>query len=310
MKKSLVALAALAVVGAASAQVALTGTFSMSKTSTLTKATGFEQSDGNMFIGVNEDLGGGNKLSLSSGFDFGGRNATGSEDTSLAVSGAFGTVTLKSYESHSALENAMLSGASLSNGVADTAAVNVKLTANRNGIIYTTPDMSGFKVSAIYVNGGKGLQDGTGTPNNNKTVLNVKYANGPLTAYAEAVSLDSNYGANNTTAASAVAGGSAYAGYALYDLGAAKVGLGYNKNSYDSTGITVVGVSVPMGAATIGLDNTSYNGAQWTTAAVSYALGKMTSVKASYGYANDQALANSGSYLVNSQWRVGLFKSF
>ncbi len=311
MKKSLVAIAALTLVGAASAQVALTGTFSLSKSSNLNKATGFEQSDGNLFIGVTEDLGGGTTLALSSGFDFGARHATGSEDTSLSIAGGFGKVTLKSYESHSAIEAALLSGASLSNGIADTAAVNLKLTAQRNGIVYSTPSFGGAVASLIYVNGGDGLQSAvTGTPNNNKTVLNVKYSGGPLTAYVEAVSFDSNYGGNDTTAKSAtLAGASAYALYALYDAGIAKFGVGYNKNSYNDVGITTAGVSVPVGAVTLGLDTAQYDGAQWTTAAASYALSKRTSLKASFGQANDKAIANGG-YLINSQYRVGVFHSF
>lgn len=315
MKKSLVALAALTLAGAASAQVSLTGFFGMAKSVSLKASSGFEQSDGNMFIGVTEDLGGGMTAKLSSGFDFGGRKATGSEDTSLSVSGGFGTVTLKSYESHSALEAVLMSGAYLSDGVADSAAVDMKLTANRNGIIYSTPSMGGVTVSAIYVNGGSGLQNVVGgTPYNNKTVLNAKYAGGPLTAYVEAVSFDKDYGANSTTAASAtLAGASSYAAYGLYDAGVVKVGLGYNKASYNSAGTTVFGLSVPLGALTLGVDTASYDGAQWTTAGASYALSKQTSLKASYGYVNDAGITKAGAasgYVNNSQWRVALTKAF
>lgn len=123
MKKSLVAIAALTLVGAASAQVTITGNLSASYQKSLNSTRGFAVSDNSVFFGVTEDLGGGMKLVGKTGIDVGGRATSGvtaaaQENFSLGVSGGFGTVTLASFESDGALANIdALAGASLPVGV-------------------------------------------------------------------------------------------------------------------------------------------------------------------------------------------------
>jgi len=325
MKKSLVALAALAVVGAASAQVSLTGNISFSQQSGYgTSRPAEAMSDNSIFLGGSEDLGGGNKLDFSTGFDAGGRTAAGTEDASVSVSGAFGKVLLNSYESHSPVDdNVLISGSAQNNSMHDTAAFGAKLS-NRMGMFYMTPAMNGLTGKLGYVRN----QDGS----NGKAVFGATFVSGGLKVYGEYDSFDSNYGngtimnSDGTSTTIAAAGATAYNAYVVYNAGVATFAAGYNKNSYDSNGTTTYGVNVPMGAVSFGLDGASYNGAQLTEIGVNYALSKSTSLKAGYGYINNNALLMSGTatagvvgatsaavaplWMNNSQYRVGLFKSF
>jgi len=320
MKKSLVALAALAVVGAASAQVSITGTISFSQ-QTAYGASGVAgnagasktaQSDGSIFLGGSEDIGGGNTVSFSSGFDANGRVGAGTENSSLSVGGGWGTFGFSNYESHSPIDdNTLISGASQNAGFHDTKAFGIMLS-NRLAISYATPSFSGFVAKVGYIRN----TDGTGS----KYALSGKYTAGGLTAYLEADSFDNtNYGtstvqnsdgtANTTTVNQA--GASAYNGYVVYDAGVVKVAAGYNKNSYDSNGTTTVGVNVPLGAFSIGADAISYNNAQGYELGAVYSLSKLTSVQLGYGNVNNNALlASGGAWVNNSQYRLGLFHSF
>jgi hypothetical protein len=323
MKKSLVALAALTLVGAASAQVTLTGTLSMSHQKDLTGARGFALSDSSVFLTATEDLGGGMKLVAKTGFDAGGRGRTAAgntstyaaEDTSMTLSGRMGALRLANYESDGMILNIeSLSGASLATGMYDTAGINTG-KANRNGIFYTAPTMSGFTAAVSYV-----TMAGTYLPSDvidaqTKITPNIKYAAGPLTVYAEY----SIYNASYTNTSDDVANNPA--AYAKYDFGVANVGVMWSKPS--NTGATYgLGFNVPLGALTVGLASFQFNGpntaanvgnSQWTELGVGYALSKRTSIKASFGAVNDNFnvyAKNTGAYAANSQSRLGLFHSF
>ncbi|MEY3461533.1 MAG: hypothetical protein RLZZ03_1186, partial [Pseudomonadota bacterium] len=75
MKKSLIALAALAAFGTASAQstVAITGTFNAAFQKSTTGATSADLVDSNLVFTAVEDLGGGLKATASSAFQANGR---------------------------------------------------------------------------------------------------------------------------------------------------------------------------------------------------------------------------------------------
>ena len=103
-KMSTFAIAALTLVGAASAQVTITGNLSGSYQKSLDGTRGLSTSDNSIFFGVTEDLGGGSKLTASTGFDAGGRgkdfsNSAGMENFSMAVTGSFGGFKYANYES-------------------------------------------------------------------------------------------------------------------------------------------------------------------------------------------------------------------
>jgi len=345
MKKSLVALAALAVVGAASAQVSITGTTSFSYQSSLTGTYGISMSDNSIFLGDTEDLGGGTKLVMSTGFDAGGRTVTGggnfgAENSSLVLSGSFGAVKLLSYESDGPFAAVNLSGASLAQGLFDTNAVNAGKRF-RNAIAYVAPSMAGFTPALTYVTlAGQfsstpgSAADTCGTAvcdSKTKVVPAVTYKSGALTVYAEDAFFNQNYNAS-ATAASPDDAVTQPTVTAMYDFGAAQVGAGWTKAS-NSGATYILSASVPVGAVTLGVSTTSYTPggsstqalgtSTWTEASVGYALSKRTSLKASFGMVNDAGVAYAnapaslaGNYgltqglMQNCQYRVGLFHSF
>ena len=336
MKKSLVAIAALTLVGAASAQVSLTGTISFAHQNSYASSTsGTGMSDNSIFLSGSEDIGGGTTVSFSTGFDAGGRAGSavpganyGGEDANLSIGGGFGKVILTSYESHSPIDdNVLISGTAQNSAVHDTAALGIKLS-DRTGIIYVTPSFSGLtgKVALIRNNDYSG----------SKYVVGGTYVAGGLKVYLESDSFDNSNYANGTVVNSdgtatvvKAAGATAYVAYAVYDAGFAKFAVGVNKNSYDPNGTTAWGVSVPVGALSFGIDGASYNGASLVETGVNYSLSKRTTLKAGYGYINDNAKAMSGTFAAggnavgtvlaapaatawnnNAQYRVGLFHSF
>ncbi len=320
------AIAALTLVGAASAQVTLTGTVSFSQESALTSnQRGLAMTDNSIFLGVTEDLGGGLKVGLSSGFDAGGRGAVGQEDASMYLSGGFGKLTLKSYESDSAAEGALISGASLNQGVHDTQASNIPPT-NRMGIVYTTPALTeGVTASIAYVrkNAGNNVYDTSDAKSNdNKVGLSVNFARGAFSGMVGFTSLDSNYSnqtiknSDGTTTTGVSAGGGNTTNFVLkYDAGVVAAALGMEKNSWDSNGTYTWGLNAPMGAFSLGIDGAVYNGGTFTEVGAVYNLSKSTAIKASYGSLNStaQLIANAlvaNSVVNTSEYRVGLFKSF
>jgi len=353
MKKSLVALAALAVVGAASAQVTITGTTSFGYEASMTGKYGIDMSDNSIFLGDTEDLGGGTKLVMSTGFDAGGRNNTtgagnfGQENSSLAVSGGFGTVKLQSYESDGALASVeALANASLDVGMFDTGALSPIGKRFRNGIGYTAPTFAGFTPAISYV-----TLAGQYAPNDTlgektKVVPAVTYKTGGLTVYGEYAIFNGSYNASAGVSTSADDGVNQPAITAIYDFGMAQIGAGWTKPSNDDP-VTMLAASVSITpTVTVGLATASYaysggakttsNGvttnnsryfgsasstATFSEASIAYALSKRTSLKASFGQGNDQFVANANAFPAagysmvsgltsNCEYRVGLYHSF
>ena len=339
MKKSLVALAALTLVGAASAQVTITGNISFSQQSGLDGTRGLAMTDNSIFLGITEDLGGGNKLTASSGFDAGGRGGPtspggfGAENANLKVSGNWGSVNIASYESDGPLANIEgLSGASLDNGMFDSNAVGLGKRF-RSAVTYATPEMSGFTGALTYVAMNGNFTSADPMDARTKVVPALTYQAGPLKAYIEDAFFNGSYpGTTNGTTNNSITQPTIYA---TYDFGVAKVGAGWTKQS-NGDAQTIFGVNVPVGALTLGLASASWMNsaaagtATWTEASVAYSLSKRTSLKASFGTVNDaavgyaQATAASQTNATNSyglqganystanesQTRVGIFHSF
>jgi hypothetical protein len=127
------------------------------------------------------------------------------------------------------------------------------------------------------------------------TVFGANYANGPLSANLDTTSFKRN--ASTSTADSRIRMS------AMYDLGVAKVGFGYQTNDNTLTDVSqyIVGAAVPVGAWTFAVNlagretttlatnakvkNTGYE------AGVNYALSKRTSIAATYRTVNEGASA-------------------
>lgn len=267
MKKSLVALAALAVVGTASAQstVTLYGKIDaalQSKSTTGVTDQGLQINSGGLNtsrwgLKGSEDLGGGLKVNfqLESGFnvDTGAVKGASTLFSRVAVvdlTGDFGTVSAglqwtpydngfldaQDYSSASAMSAAYYAGAHGDNG--NTGWGNAK-----NSIQYATPDMRGFSATVMYAPG----EDKTAALSASRyTGFGLYYVTGPLEA-SLAQETSTEQGTGSTINAWILA--------ASYNLKVAKLFASIERASNetssggDDAGWSL-GVSMPIGSAT------------------------------------------------------------
>ena len=298
MKKTLIALAALAASGAVFAQstATISGSINVGVMNTGAPATSTGVSSlGGGANAVNleavEDLGGGLKGGFTSQIRFnaatGDRNSSGTGNAlfhaaNVFVSGGFGTVRIGKIAeaSNCALDPwGCTGGAGIAGGSAN--GVNGLIAAGTvaNSVSYTTPTIAGF--SASY-------QTSISTRANERQVLNLTYANGPLGLQV----LRSNNAANVAADGASIptdAEGSGTSVGGSYDFGVAKVSLFNAKtkaaNGSTSAKVNALGISMPMGAYTLlgGYAKDSIKAANADTrfaVGVNYALSKRTTLGA------------------------------
>lgn len=332
MKKSLVALAALAVVGAASAQstVTLSGKLGFayqtaeSAGATQTKKNGLGVTDGDFVLTATEDLGGGLKATASMGVQSRGRDtAIAGRDASLTVAGGFGSVMIGNIE----LGNGILGlggagaptiGMDGAQGVSTTTATTYSISRailsdamNMDVLMYTSPSFSGFTAAVAVLDAGKAYGMESTATTQDGTLVALNYAAGPL-----AVALDyTNFGLNGVLATAPGLDNRTRLS-ASYDLGVVKLGAGYE--FIKTTAATdngekqyVLGVSAPVGAAlTVGANYArNTKDAQPTISGyelgANYALSKRTGVQVAYQSLQEDTIANRAS-----TFRVRLLHSF
>lgn len=258
MKKTLIALAAVAAAGAAFAQSSVTlygvadiavGDDNAPNTKFRAFANGF-QNNGNSRFGMrgSEDLGGGLKANFN--FEAGVNLASGATDTNtfqraafMSLTGGFGEVAAgrrltPSFFAKAAYEltgtaNYSALGKQFGYSTAGTGA-----GARRDALItYTTPNMGGFTATIGTVLEGNNSQK--------PYELTAIYRSGPL---AVAAQFDSATIANTPSKdkRGASIGGS-------YDLGVAKIAASYQDPAGANKGFTL-GASMPMGPVTLTAD--------------------------------------------------------
>lgn len=268
MKKTLVALAALAAVGAASAQVSVYGKVDLGLSSTTVSPQkkagdadqGLQATSGNyegsrFGVKASHDLSGGMKATAQ--YEFGvdaggfGDAIVANRVASLGLTGGFGTVGLglqwtpydsawgfdqMEYNGFSAANKTWYNGKHGDNGT--TGMGNAK-----GAISYTTPDMSGFNATVMF---GKGEKK-TATESPTAYVgFGANYAAGPLSINFgyEQVASTSHLGTfdiinadpekRNPTGALAEDKTTASIIGASYNLGVATVGVGYQVANVDA----------------------------------------------------------------------------
>ena len=314
MKKTLIAMAVVAVAGAASAQVSITGKLRFAyenATSTANATTsGLTLTDGNITFAASEDLGGGLAIATSMDMRLRGRGAAADatdpgvpdvrgRDATMTLSGDFGAITLGRIEAGNGILGLGGAGApvyGLDNGTQLAGASNVDL------LKYSSPNMNGFAFSVAQTDAIAGLGADNGQA---ATSVGVTYAAGALSIAADSTS----YGA----AAQATAD-SRTRFSASYNLGVAKIGVG-NQSAGNGAAAAkserVVGVSVPMGAMTLGLvrassstDGTAGSNTG-TDVGVKYDMSKSTYVALQY-----QTTKSAGATASASKYRVQLSKAF
>jgi predicted porin len=320
MKKPLVALAAFAVIGAASAQssVTLSGVVDAALaygTGDVTKQTRLVNSaykSSNLLFSGTEDLGGGLKASfyLEAGINnddgsgqttntnnqatgsAGGGGLTFNRRSTVSIEGGFGEVRLgrdytPHYLNHSAYDPFGQLGVGASRAIVGSAGAfgGINFTAVRasNSAAYHSPDFSGFKVRVqTYLGENAGSLPNAGSGSS----VRGTYAKGP-------VSLGLAYGKTTTGAGtdlkSTNLGGS-------YDFGVAKLMGAITKDAatgFDDVKGLQFGAHIPMGA---GIVRTSLSQTDNSTAKTKqFALGYVYSLsKRTDLYATFATLRNSG----------------
>lgn len=254
----------------------------MTETAAGVKGNGIGVTDGDWNIGVVEDLGGGLKAGANMALRLRGRDAAtdalsgGSltdgngarpRDTSMYVSGGFGTVLVGAVEAGNGLLPLLGAGGpvyiGLDNGAQLAAATNTDL------LQYTSPAFSGLTVRAALLDnvGGNGAESVAKTQD--ARLIGLNYAAGPLSAAVDFTSYGLNSviqpavtgaftatGVTLPAAAVTVAADSRTRLSASYDLGVARVGAGY-QTAKTTAGIkkneTAVSVSAPFGPIVAGV---------------------------------------------------------
>lgn len=308
MKKTLVAIAALAVVGAASAQssVTLYGRIDASLASQKTEVGGTTTDDkgaqiragahtGNRWgLRGSEDLGGGLKaiFQLEQGFsvDTGEASSTRQfhRQAYVGMTGGFGSLTVgRQYDlldvAYGNYDAFGYSGYGAMNYVFNKGAGGDVIGRQDNSVIYTSPNLGGFTVSGLWAPGEN--KTTTNSAGNNYGLM-AAYANGPVGVGAVWQSNKATGGISATT--NGLIGAS-------YDLGAAKLFGQYqetnNKPANSKDDGFQIGAVIPLGAPSLMVsyasEDTKVNGSktQETTGLslmVQYPLSKRTYVYAAY----------------------------
>jgi predicted porin len=291
MKKSLIALAALAAVSAAYAQSSVTisgalqAGFQQHISQTTTNYVGFGSTtapsvalvkgqtrglntmDANINFTVVEDLGGGlaayGNTNIEKSQNFRGAYVAYADST-LGLRGNFGQLQYSNTRSSDTFV-AIASGAiSLPDSIYDDSGISARVGID--ALTYTSTElMPGLKVSIAYIEpldgdttvANQAVTAATGRPNGtSQYVIGSSYTNGPLTAMVTYKAKPSAMIAG-TTAATSQTGKANIELAALYNAGVAVIGLGYDAASVEgATKIASTGALVQTDRAAYGMSAT------------------------------------------------------
>lgn len=309
MKKTLLALAVVAASGAAFAQSAtLSGSFIYGYQSTKVggvTTAGIGTDTAAIALVATEDLGGGLKATAKVSLGNMMRDGAGTgEDAFVSLAGGFGTVSMGAVETDDGLSRAY-AGAPVIGLDGKVHGAN----SNIDYISYTTPQLApGLTLGVSYVDRGTttgaGLAAGTTGPALAQPSLtgNVTYGAGPISARFDVTSWTRQGAADVTT--NTIKNRFRVSGN--YNLGVAKVGLGYSSLKR-TTGITTqqleAGVSAAFGATTVGavyeqLQNTGAAKKSGFTVGAQYNLSKRTNVSAGYATWKTAGKASDSTFRV------------
>jgi predicted porin len=275
MKKTLIALAALGVVGAASAQVTVSGGIDLAIQNIKGAAGGVTMTGGrnitnNVTFSAKEDLGGGmsagGMYSISPTGDSGAAGQDpvfGGNGQYVNLAGGFGDIKMGYWlkptfaATQTANSTKGVTGFTARAGQVDSDGVY-----QANQVLYTSPSISGLTFQYSYA-----PSEAAATAA--ETGLMLGYSAGALSV---------NYAMNDTAAAGQL---SLLSG--SYDMGAAKIFA--TMTSRDTGSTTNLGVTIPFGAVTVWADNTQNKITNITTTQLGakYALSKRTTVYGAYG---------------------------
>lgn len=249
MKKTLIALAALTAVGAASAQATLSGKVGFGFEKIAGGAgdgtkQGFQMTDGEFTVAATEDLGGGLKATAKTTVEAKGRqSAPATKDATITLSGGFGSLTMGSLEHTNPNKDYGFGGAPIDTAKdLDDGGVLASKKFTADTVVYVSPTMGGFNFIGIYADDIGADIDPKGSGPLRAVLIGATYADGPLSARLDWTSFDS-------TTAGADFKRTRIMG--SYDFGMVKVGAGFEDRDTAAgnaaEGQYVLGVSAPVG---------------------------------------------------------------
>ena len=327
MKKTLVALAAVAVTGGAFAQAVMTGSigyaYVQSQTSAGVTSSGIGKDDASLMFAISEDIEGLGKLSSSMGIGLNTTDkATVGKDMSIKLDmGATGAIKLSSEMGTNYVSQgvgSVGSAAYASMAIGDTVSgVGVFSTRSYQDVIsYKLPLSESLSVSAAHAENADGTTntsgEGKGAAGYGNTGDYQRYNTYSVDYKAGALTLNAGYRtydmAQNATGNKNTRNRAA----AAYDLGVAKIGAAYEQTTYTYGNTlldTLVAVSVPLGQVTLSAQwgnqtkagnasstsDTSYAGSMYN---LSYALSKRTSVVGTYITNQSSGTSNPNATLI------------
>ena len=328
---------------------------------------GLIMTDGNLTFAATEDLGGGFKAGASMEIRLRGRddNTPGgglARDARVSLTTPYGLVTGGSFEAPTALLNAFAGApvelaTNADGNSGNNTSTPLSARANIDAISFTVP-VGPVVLTALYGEAGRGTpglglapveipQAGNASGITFGTII-ARYTAGPIVVSADYT----NYAAKNGTVtletaspavnAALVAntqkfydGLDRYRVWGTYDFGMAKVGLGYQSVTHDAADQYSAGVSVPLGAITVGLTYASRDAITKTSTyglsakamartftglGVQYNFSKMTNLNLSYGTFTGGVISSTASLLAggsgpatenySDEYRIRLLKNF
>jgi predicted porin len=322
MKKTLIALAAVAAASTSFAQVSITGgvDFTFGKTTTSTAAStawalnpltgvptaavtpagslskGLAATDAYIDVNVAEDLGGGLKAVVNMEFNADGSWGAGaySGDKNITLASGSGSITLANARSGSILNNIMLAPIVSSTDHWSGANAGVMARGNVDAMVLMLPAMSGITVGYKYVEGG----DSYLSPTSVTHVLYGKYASGPLTIVGEYNIRASEYLVGDVRGQRTDLTATYDAGVAKFAVGYESANLGTNNNTSvgPAAAATLVSVNAPVGNHAVGMNWGKRDAASFTEFGGQYNFSKTTYVAASIGTIVDQANNSSDTF--------------
>jgi predicted porin len=260
MKKTLIALAAVAATGAVFAQstVTLSGklrfAYEATKTTTagvVAKANGIAVTDGDFGLTASEDLGGGMRATAAMWVKSRGRD-TGIEgrDAYLMLNGGFGRVMVGAVEAGNGIIGLGGAGAPVygMDGSVIAGAANVDL------LQYASPNLSGLTLKLTLTDKTASLGMGSQEAAIETVSIGGNYNNGPI-----AVALDTTKYGLNAVPVSAAMPDQRVRLSGSYDLGMVTLGAGFERKSFLAGGPTrkdtIIGLSAPVASnITLGLN--------------------------------------------------------
>jgi predicted porin len=320
MKKTMIALAAVAAVGAASAQVSITGSTTAYWMNTSDNSSaGMVLGGAAIVFAASEDMGGGYSAAakMEMNMDGGRSDKNTRSDRSISLAGPIGSLTFANTRSGGTAGAAFVAPANLWNDFWG-AGSNVLSRGNVDDLVLAVPLSKELRVLGKYIEGACntvntsatntlnntvltadgvkaalsacGAVDGAAQPGSTSYVATGKWASGPLMVIVDAVSttFSDNYRTNLAAAGRTAPRTQSYNATANYDAGFAKFGLGYDsprrgKAEGTDQGAVLASFAAPLGGSTVGLNYGLRDGQSIIQLGAAYSLSKRTTLNLSWG---------------------------